>query len=217
MRGYKFGCVCSYVAGLILVWSYKFGCVWSVSFRPTQTRLCKFGRQPVDPVVADPVRQDNDKIWIFGSFVPYLCVLGSGVSIYIYIYAQESVFWPPFPEFVVSNLTTFFGSNFNNLIRNPDTTCKRQKKTTRNSFFVVSILSTLSSVICPPKCQYIAPQMWTNYWQSRGQITDHEVWVLNTKSIPNKISQNTKIGIWMDHYKNLQKEQNYRPFTRPPL
>ena len=44
-RGYKFGCVCSYMAGITQVWRYKFGCahVWSVSFRPTQTGLCKFG------------------------------------------------------------------------------------------------------------------------------------------------------------------------------
>ena len=32
-------------------------------------------RQPVDPVVGDPVRQDSDKIRILGSFVPSLCVL----------------------------------------------------------------------------------------------------------------------------------------------
>ena len=33
-RGYKFGCVCSYMAGIIQVWGYKFGCVCSVPFRP---------------------------------------------------------------------------------------------------------------------------------------------------------------------------------------
>ena len=32
-------------------------------------------RQPVDPVVGDPVRQDNDKIWILGSFIPSFCIL----------------------------------------------------------------------------------------------------------------------------------------------
>ena len=136
----------------------------------------------------------------------------------IYIYAQESVFWPPFPEFVISNLTTFFGSNFINLIRNPDTTRKRQKKTTRNSFFVVSSLSTLSSVICPPKCQHIAPKMWTNYWQSRSQITDHEIWVLNTKNNPNKLSQNTtQIGIWMDHHKTSKKGAKFTDHLLDPL
>ena len=35
--------VCSYMAGIAQVWGYKFGCVWSVSFRPTQTGLCKSG------------------------------------------------------------------------------------------------------------------------------------------------------------------------------
>ena len=33
-RGYKFGCVCSYMAGITQVWAYKFVCVCSVSFRP---------------------------------------------------------------------------------------------------------------------------------------------------------------------------------------
>ena len=33
-RGYKFGCVYSYMAGIVQVWGYKFGCVWSGSFRP---------------------------------------------------------------------------------------------------------------------------------------------------------------------------------------
>ena len=33
-RGYKYGCVCSYMAGTTQVCRYKFGCVWSVSFRP---------------------------------------------------------------------------------------------------------------------------------------------------------------------------------------
>ena len=42
-RVYKFGCVCSYMAGLTLAWGYKFGCVWSVSFSPSQTGLCKIG------------------------------------------------------------------------------------------------------------------------------------------------------------------------------
>ena len=40
-RGYKFGCVCSYIAGITQVWDYKFGCVWSETLRPTQTGLCK--------------------------------------------------------------------------------------------------------------------------------------------------------------------------------
>ena len=35
-RRYKFGCVCSYMAGVTQVWGYKLGCVWSVSFRPHQ-------------------------------------------------------------------------------------------------------------------------------------------------------------------------------------
>ena len=36
-------CVCSYMAGIAPAWGYKSGCVWSVSFRPTQTGLWKFG------------------------------------------------------------------------------------------------------------------------------------------------------------------------------
>ena len=43
VRGCKFGCVCSYMTGIAQVWAYKFGCVWSVLFRPAQTGLCKFG------------------------------------------------------------------------------------------------------------------------------------------------------------------------------
>ena len=31
------------MAGLTPVWGYKFRCVWSVSLRPAQTGLCKFG------------------------------------------------------------------------------------------------------------------------------------------------------------------------------
>ena len=42
-RGYKSGCVCSCMAGLTPMWRYKFACVRSVSCRPTQTGLCKFG------------------------------------------------------------------------------------------------------------------------------------------------------------------------------
>ena len=43
---------------------------------PTTTLLSALSyRHPVDPVVGDPVRQDNDKMLILGSFVPSLCVL----------------------------------------------------------------------------------------------------------------------------------------------
>ena len=31
------------MAGLNPVWGYKFGCIWSMSFRPAQTGLCKYG------------------------------------------------------------------------------------------------------------------------------------------------------------------------------
>ena len=32
-------------------------------------------RQPVDPAFGDPLRQDNDKVRMLGSFVRSLCVL----------------------------------------------------------------------------------------------------------------------------------------------
>ena len=44
-------------------------------------------RHLVDPAVRDPVRQDNNKIWTLGSFVPSLCVVDKEYPyIYIYIY-----------------------------------------------------------------------------------------------------------------------------------
>ena len=42
-------------------------------------------RQPVDPVVGDPVRQDNDKISILGSFVPPSVYLNREFP-YIFVY-----------------------------------------------------------------------------------------------------------------------------------
>ena len=42
--------------------------------------------QPVDPVVGDPVRQDNDKIWVLGSFAPSLCVVDKQFP-YIFVYS----------------------------------------------------------------------------------------------------------------------------------
>ena len=38
-------------------------------FIVTGFRWPPFCRKLVDPVIGDPVRQDNDKIWILGSFV----------------------------------------------------------------------------------------------------------------------------------------------------
>ena len=68
--------------GTRLFW-YPFGCLFwkhpngyqTDSFQNRKfSEFWKF-RQPVDPVVGDPVRQDSDKIWILGSFVPSPCVI----------------------------------------------------------------------------------------------------------------------------------------------
>ena len=123
------------------------------------------------------------------------------IYIYICIYAQESVFWPPLAFFVVSNLSAFFGFISCIHVSKPDTSPEEQQKTSRDNFLIGSILSTLSSVICPPKIQILAQKMWTKYWQSRGQITDYQILVFSFKNDLTKLSKkNTiKIGISMEH------------------
>ena len=90
----------------------------------------------------------------------------------------KSLFWPPLAFFVVSNLSTFFGSNFLNLIRNSDNICKREQKTTCNSIFdcqyfvhpIVSILSTKLVTkdpdFSPKNVDKILTSTWSNYWLS---------------------------------------------------
>ena len=45
-------------------------------------------RQPVDPVVGDPVRQDNDKIWILGMLSPPSVYFNKEIP-YKFVYRQK--------------------------------------------------------------------------------------------------------------------------------
>ena len=136
---------------------------------------------------------------------------------YIYM-LKKSVFWPPLAFFVVSNLSTFFGSNFNNRIRNPDTTCKRQQKTTRDNFSIVSTF--VHPIVCnlsiqnPDFCQ----KMGTKYWQSRGQITDYQISVFSFKNDLTKLSKtlSNQVFRWSIRKISTARGKIYRPFTRPP-
>ena len=150
--------VCSYSLSLSLSLSFSFLQLEN-TWMANGTLIC--GPQKSTPFdiqqlfqQAKPTKQCSRS---FGNMCVY-------IYIYVYIDAWESLFWLPLAFFVVSVLSTFFGFNFRILVWYSDTTRKREQKNACDHILIVSILSTLTSVICPPKIPILRTEC--------GQITD---------------------------------------------